>query len=136
MSKMNFKYSVVFTAIRSKLRHEISYIESLGVGILSGHTSVVDSNGRLETIPLDIMCTPVNLKTMWKACAAPVGIVFREMMDDWYAVLPCDDTLAKWEIRKIPGRGHDMHRGRALAERAIQCDFDLPNASVQYNIDL
>ena len=123
-------YDIAVTALRPQLRNGTSYIESLGVCILSGQTAVVDSDGRLESIPLDIMSTAVNIKSLWTACKAPVAIVFREMMDDWYAVIPRDSTLGIWDIHAVPGRDHDMHRGRSIVETAIRGDFNLPAAKV------
>jgi hypothetical protein len=123
-------YEIAVSALRPQLRDTVSYAESLGLVILSGKTAAVNRDGQLESIPLDIMCSPVNLKAMWGACTDPVAIVFREIMDDWYAVIPRDNTLGIWDIRPVPGKGHDMHRGRALAEQAIRCDFDLPGAKV------
>ena len=105
-------------------------MESMGLFTLEPTTAVVDTDGRLELIPLDILSSAVNLQTMWKACAAPVGIVFREMMDDWYAVVPVDANLLSWKIVNMPGKDHMIYRARQLAERAIRSDFGLEMACV------
>ena len=127
---MDSAYDIAYNSLKPRLRTSVSYMETIGIGLLAAHTAVVDSDGRLEEIPLDILSSAVNLKTMWNACKAPVAIVFREWMDDWCAVIPCDATLQKWELRKIPGKDHDLHRARIFAERAIQSDFHIDNAHV------
>ena len=105
-------------------------MEPIGMYSLEPTTAVVDSNGRLELIPLDILSSSVNLKTLWNAFTAPLAIVFREMNYDWYAVIPTDDTLLDWEIFDMPGKDHMTHRARQLAERGIQSDFGLEKARV------
>ena len=130
MGSTDEKYNVALSAIKPRLRTGISHLEYLGVGVLAGHTIVVGGDGSMEEVPLDIMSSPVNLEKMWKACRNPVAILFREMMDDWYAVIPRDESLLKWVIRPIPGRDHCLYRARALAERAIQGDFHLESAIV------
>jgi len=101
-----------------------------GIVIMDAVTMVVGQDGNITEIPLDILSSSVNLQRMWSKTKDPIAIVFRECLDDWYAVIPCDATLQKWELRKIPGKGHDLHRARALAERAIQSDFSLSDALV------
>jgi len=125
---MESKYEIVRNALLPRLRHSVSYM--VGIVIMDAVTMVVGKDGNITEIPLDILSSSVNLQRMWSTTKDPVAIVFRECMDDWYAVIPSDDSLTMWEIQIIPGKGHDLHRARALAERAIQSDFNRSDALV------
>ncbi len=125
---MESKYEIVRNALLSRLQHSVSYMD--GIVIMDAVTMVVGQDGNITEIPLDILSSSVNLQRMWSTTKDPIAIVFRECLDDWYAVIPRNDTLTMWEIQIIPGKGHDLHRARALAERAIQSDFSLSDALV------
>ena len=127
---MDSKYEIIQNALIPFTRTTIPRMESMGLFTLEPTTAVVNADGRLELVPLDILSSAVNLKKMWLACDAPVGIVFREMMDDWYAVVPVDATLLQWKIVNMPGKDHMIYRARQLAERAIQSDFGVEMARV------
>ena len=127
---MDSKYNIIQKALTPLTRSSIPYMESMGLYTFEATTAVVNADGRLELIPLDILSSAVNLQTMWAACAVPVGIVFREMMDDWYAVIPLDDALLQWKIVNMPGKDHMIYRARQLAERAIRSDFGFEMATV------
>jgi hypothetical protein len=120
---MDSKLDIIQNALIPFTRTTIPYNESIGLFTLEPTTAVVNADGRLELVPLDILSSAVNLKTMWLACDSPVGIVFREMIDDWYAVVPVDATLLSWKIVNMPGKDHMIYRARQLAERAIRSDF-------------
>jgi hypothetical protein len=114
----------------SSLNQSDSLLESYGLVTIRADTGVLNSDGHFESVPLDILSSAVQLKTMWSACSNPVAIVFREMKLDWYIVIPTDKTLREWQILNLPGADHMLYRARALAEKAIRGDFDISDAVV------
>ena len=123
-------YDIVRNAVATYIHDEPNPQGCLGMHTILSTTAAVDKDGSLVAIPLDILSTSVNLRTLWTQCRTPIAIVFREIRDDWYAVIPCDETLVRWEIFNLPGKDHMIHRGRALAERAIRSDFGIETATV------
>jgi hypothetical protein len=67
---------------------------------------------------------------MWASASFPIAILFRELMDDWYALFPADITYTSWKLVKMPGRDHDIYRAQRLAEQAIRCDFNNSAATI------
>jgi hypothetical protein len=126
-------YNAAMIALKPYMRTERTLFEQAGGFIADAHTGVVGTDGSIHMIPLDILTYPVNLKKMWSMIENPVGIVFREAMDDWCLLIPENDTHKSWRILPVPKltRAHDMHAARALAEKAIQCDFDIDDAVVR-----
>lgn len=129
---MTDAYKTALQALRTFMRkeREENGVFEAGGTVMDATTMCVRSDGTYDAIPLDILSDPVNLKEMWCATTHSVAILFREWIYDWVVLIPNDDTLRIWSLVKMPGRDHDMHRARALAERAIQCDFKISDARV------
>jgi len=127
---MTTAYDLALRALRPHLRTRRTDFEEAGGGLSDATTAIANADGTLDIIPLDILSDPVNLKKMWKIASFPIAILFREEMDDWYGLFPADIILSSWNLVAMPGRDHDVRRAKALAERAIQVDFDNPNAIV------
>lgn len=93
-------------------------------------TAIANADGTLSIIPLDILSNYVNLKKMWNTASFPVAIVFRELMDDWYALFPLDPMFSTWRLTAMPGADHNMHRAKYLAEAALRGDFGAATVKV------
>ena len=111
------KYEIVLNALKPHFRTQRTLLEQSGGAILSATTAIVAYDSSLNLIPLDILSYPVNLKKMWYETKCPVAIVFREWMDDWIAAFPRDDKLVEWDIICMPGRDHDLYRGKQLLKK-------------------
>jgi hypothetical protein len=129
---MESAYQITLEAIEPFVRKEITYLESIGLGLSQAMTGIVANDASIKFIDLDIISERVNLQNMWKECANPIAIVFREQMDDWYAIIPCNDKLVSWEIRRIPGRDHNLVSAKSLAEYAMRADFNNPLITVSF----
>lgn len=128
---MTTAYELALRALRPHLRTSRTLFEEEGGGLADATTAIANMDGTLDSIPLDILSDSVNLKKMWSNAAAPVAILFRELMDDWYGLFPASIDFTTWYIIAMPGCDHDIYRATALAERSIQLDFNMPNAKVQ-----
>lgn len=125
-------YDFTLRALRPHIRLSRTDFEEIGGDLADPTTAIANADGSLNIIPLDILSDPVNLKKMWFSASFPIAIIFRELMDDWYALFPVDLTHSSWKLVVMPGHDHDIHRAQALAERAIRSDFNNPTATVSY----
>jgi hypothetical protein len=123
---MTTAYDFALRALRSSRTD----FEEAGGSLSDPTTAIANADGTLNMIPLDILSDPVNLKKMWSSASFPMAILFRELMDDWYALFPADIMHSSWNLMAMPGSDHDMRRAQALAERAIRSDFNNPAATV------
>lgn len=128
---MTTAYELALRALRPHLRTSRTLFEEDGGHLADATTAIANMDGTLDIIPLDILSDPVNLKRMWSEATAPVAVLFREWMDDWYGLFPASVDMSTWHIVAMPGSDHFMLRAVQLAEHAIRNDFKMPNATVQ-----
>jgi hypothetical protein len=128
---MTTAYELALKALRPHLRTSRTLFEKDGGGLADATTAIANMDGTLDMIPLDILSDSVNLKRMWSNAVAPVAILFRELMDDWYGLFPASIDFTTWYIIAMPGCDHDIYRATTLAERSIELDFNMPSATVQ-----
>lgn len=128
---MTTAYELALRALKPHIRTSRTLFEEDGGGLADATTAIANMDGTLDMIPLDILSDPVNLKRMWSEATAPVAVLFREWMDDWYGLFPASIDFTSWYIVAMPGRDHFMLRAVQLAEHAIRTDFKMPNATVQ-----
>ena len=121
---MTAKYDMTLRALRSQFPFTGE------TNVADPTTAIVNADGTLNIIPLDILSDSVNLKKMWAAASFPIAIVFRELMDDWYALFPADLLYSTWKMVALPGSDHDIPRARLLATTAISHDFGIPTINV------
>jgi hypothetical protein len=129
---MSAEYEIARSAVKKFMLEEREKYGVLdaGGGVMDAHTMCIGRDGVVDIIPLDILSDPVNLKKIWERMQDPIGFAFREWIYDWVFLYPKDNNLSEWFIVALPGRDHDMYRARALAEKAVQCDFGFENAKV------
>jgi hypothetical protein len=130
---MSAEYAIARSAVKKFMlleREKYGVIESGGT-IMDAHTMCIGRDGTVDIIPLDILSDPVNLKKMWEKMQDPIGFAYREWIYDWVFLYPKEGSeLKEWFVAQLPWRDHDMHRARALAEKAVQCDFGFEDAKV------
>lgn len=129
---MTFAYDLALKALRLHLRTVDTLSEDFDDYTAEATTAIVNADGTLDMIPLDILSEYVNIKKMWTDASFPIAILFREDMYDWYGLFPASVDLSAWNLVAMPGRDHDIRRAVQLAERAIRSDFAIPTASVQH----